>query len=239
MKQRIVIFSGAGLSAESGLATFRNGEDGLWANYDINKICNYFTWQDNFKLVHEFYNQRRKELQSVKPNAAHYKIAEIQKKYGKDRVFVITQNIDNLLEQAGCENILHVHGESTKLICTECGNLFDIGYEPYNFEPCNSCNSTLIKPFVVFFYESAPMYRVMYERFDASHNDDIAIIIGTSGNIIDLSTLLKGNKSYKILNNLEKSDAIDEKLFNKIFYESATTAIDKIEELISKMVVFD
>ena len=86
---KIIIFSGAGLSAESGLSTFRDN-DGLWANYDINKVCNYMTWLDNFSLVHEFYNKRRVELESAKPNIAHMTIAKIQQKYGMDKVSIIT-----------------------------------------------------------------------------------------------------------------------------------------------------
>ncbi len=105
----ILFFSGAGLSADSGLSTFRD-TNGLWDKYDINKVCNISTWKANYELVHEFYNLRRTEYKDAKPNAMHTMIADMQRKHGSDKVMVITQNIDNLLEEAGCENVLHVHG---------------------------------------------------------------------------------------------------------------------------------
>lgn len=230
---RVIFFSGAGLSAESGLATFR-ASDGLWANYDINKVCNFYTWKENFELVHEFYNKRRLELAKVEPNRAHKVIAKLQNEYGQDRVVVITQNVDDLLERAGCKNIMHLHGELTKLICTSCGYKWDIGYCAYEFSGCPKCETELVKPFVVFFYESAPMYSPMYREFQTLKDDDIVVVIGTSGNVISLDMLLYGNSGYKILNNLEPSDAINEALFDKIIYKPATNAIDEIESIIKE-----
>jgi len=233
---KIIIFSGAGLSAESGLSTFRDN-DGLWANYDINKVCNYMTWLDNFALVHEFYNKRRVELESAKPNIAHMTIAKIQQKYGMDKVSIITQNVDDLLERAGCQSVIHVHGELTKLRCMSCDYNWDIGYQEYEIgAKCPRCNGARIKPFVVFFYESAPMYMALYEQFEDINQNDIVLIIGTSGNVVSIDNLLgsKNKNGYKILNNLESSAKINEKLFDKIFYEPCTMALPKIEEIIKE-----
>jgi NAD-dependent deacetylase len=239
--QNIIIFSGAGLSAESGLSTFRDS-DGLWANYDINEVCNYNTWIDNFGLVHEFYSKRRVELGAVSPNEAHRAIARIQQKYGTEQVSVITQNVDDLLERAGCENVIHVHGELTKLRCMSCNHIWDVGYSEYAVgTKCPHCAGVMIKPFVVFFNENAPMYKMMYERFEAICENDIVVIIGTSGNVVSLDALLMGSKKtgYKILNNLEPSTQINEKLFDKIFYEPCTTAMPKVEELIQILTQHD
>lgn len=236
--QRVIIFSGAGLSAESGISTFR-GADGLWANYDVNDVCNFYTWLDNFDLVHSFYNMRRVELGTVEPNEAHKTIARIQQRYGTRQVFVITQNVDDLLERAGCQNVMHVHGELTKLRCLHCGYIWSIGYSEYKHSECPTCkHHQAIKPSVVFFYEQAPMYRAMHERVSSISQDDIIVVVGTSGKVVSISTLFMDIKAkgYKILNNLEPSSRIDEKLFDEIYYEPSTTAMLKIEQEIYKKV---
>ena len=193
------------------------------------------TWLDNFSLVHEFYNKRRVELESAKPNIAHMTIAKIQQKYGMDKVSIITQNVDDLLERAGCQSVIHVHGELTKLRCMSCDYNWDIGYQEYEIgAKCPRCNGARIKPFVVFFYESAPMYMALYEQFENINQNDIVLIIGTSGNVVSIDNLLGSKNGYKILNNLELSEKINEKLFDKIFYEPCTMALPKIEEIIKE-----
>src|SRR5690625_2670096 len=114
---RIFIFTGSGISAESGLSTFR-GNDGLWNNHSIDDVCNEYTWRENYALVHDFYNDLRQSLADTKPNEAHISIARIQQQFG-DRVSIVTQNVDDLLERAGATNVLHLHGhldrKSTRL----------------------------------------------------------------------------------------------------------------------------
>src|SRR6185437_14423839 len=109
-KQKIVILTGAGISAESGISTFRDA-DGLWEGYDINEVATPQGWARNRELVLEFYNQRRKNVREAKPNAAHYALKELEAKYN---VVIITQNIDDLHERAGSKNIIHLHGEIMK-----------------------------------------------------------------------------------------------------------------------------
>ena len=111
MKKRLVVFTGAGVSADSGLSTFRDA-DGLWANYRIEDVCTPEALKRNRVLVVEFYNKRRKELLSVEPNPAHYAIAELEKYFD---VEVVTQNVDNLHERAGSSRVTHLHGELMKL----------------------------------------------------------------------------------------------------------------------------
>ena len=118
---KIVFFSGAGLSADSGLGVFRGG-NGLWDKYDVNQVCNINTWEKNYNLVHEFYSLRRVEYAKAKPNSMHKVIASLQQKYGKEKVIVITQNIDNLLEDAGCTDVMHVHGRINYIHCTKCNH---------------------------------------------------------------------------------------------------------------------
>ncbi|MBD3843940.1 MAG: hypothetical protein IE909_19110, partial [Campylobacterales bacterium] len=224
-RKKLIIFSGAGISAESGIATFRS-HDGLWNSHDINSICNLHTWENNFDLVHEFYNERREELKYKYPNHAHKVVAELQSKYAND-CYVITQNIDDLFERAGCKNVLHLHGELTKLKCLECNNVWEIGYEKFHYgeEYCENCKNTkTIKPNVVFFNEPAPMYNQMYRAFDALKNpQSIIIVVGTSGNVINIGEMLKHYNCIKVLNNLEETKYIDYKQFHNVFFNQATT----------------
>ena len=133
MKQKIAVLTGAGVSAESGISTFRDS-GGLWENYNVNDVASIEGWYRNPGLVLDFYNHRRKELASAMPNAAHMDIAALEKDY---EVTVITQNVDNLHERAGSTRIIHLHGELTKVRPEDCCNerdgfseasVFDIGY---------------------------------------------------------------------------------------------------------------
>ena len=112
-------FSGAGLSADSGLGVFRTA-DGIWEQYDAKKVCNYANWLENYHLVHEFYNMRCVQYEKAEPNPMHLVIGRLQQKYGAKKVKVVTQNIDNLLGQAGCTDVLHVHGRIQYVHCFSC-----------------------------------------------------------------------------------------------------------------------
>ncbi|MDE6894154.1 MAG: hypothetical protein K2J02_02125 [Malacoplasma sp.] len=231
--EKLIILSGAGLSAESGIQTFRS-DTGLWNNYDINVVCNYLTWKQNFEIVHKFYNDRRKELKNKKPNLMHIKIAEWKKKL-KNNCILITQNIDDLLEKAGCEDVIHLHGYSNKLICTDCDYIYeDLNYKPYDFKKCIKCNSKWIKPYIVFFNEQAPQYLKLHQIFNSVNEKDVVLIIGTSGTVINVNHLLYLSNSTNILNNLKKEPYINERLFEFVFYEKATIAALKIDKIIKE-----
>ncbi len=219
---KIIIFSGAGISADSGIATFRDS-NGLWANYDPNIICNYRNWRENYNLVHEFYNKRRNELANVAPNVAHKIVARLQNEFG---AINITQNVDDLFERAGCKNTIHLHGFLSELRCENCESIIDIGYDSYKFTSCPKCKNDKLKPNIVFFYEQAPKYYDMHAIFSSVRDDDIVVVIGTSGEVVNICALL--NRGYKILNNLSPSSMIDESLFDSVYMESSTTALPKI-----------
>lgn len=237
VEPKIIIFSGAGLSAESGISTFRDN-NGLWENHEIEKVCNESTWKHNFELVHEFYNERRTQLKSVRPNEAHKTIKRMYDKFG-DGLIIATQNVDDLLERTGIpsKDIIHLHGELTKMHCTACGNVWHIGYNEWNCEEdrCPKCNSRKgVKPFIVFFGGRAPKYMDMYNSMNHLYADDSKlVVIGTLGNVIPIDSFTSHiHKSKKILNNLKQSDYINAENFGKVFYEPATTALPKIEELL-------
>jgi len=225
----VLIFTGAGISAESGISTFRD-TNGLWDNHNIEEICNINTWEKNNDLVKPFYNQRRTELKLKSPNVAHKIISKISK---EKETLVFTQNIDDLLDREETKNLTHLHGELTKMQCQDCFHRWDIGYTEYKEEKCPNCNSERIKPFVVFFGEGAPEYSSL-SRALAYFNDPSKTIIvsGTSGTVIDITRKIKDLKCKKILNNLEPNKNIDDTFYDYVFYESATSAWKKIEKLI-------
>ena len=153
MKQKLVVLTGAGISAESGLQTFRDS-DGLWEGYDIQDVATPQAWQRNPALVQEFYNQRRKSVLDAAPNAAHYALASLEQKYD---VTIITQNIDDLHERAGSSNIIHLHGIITKAQSDKNPDLlYDIkGWELKMGETC--ALGSQLRPHVVWFGEAVPM----------------------------------------------------------------------------------
>jgi len=180
--KKVMILSGAGLSAESGIRTFRD-HDGLWEEYDVMQVCSTEGWRADRDLVTRFYNARRKDLADKSPNAAHYAIAELQKRY-PGRIWNLTQNVDDLLERAGCDEVIHLHGTLRDLRCESCGHVWDVGYaEQTEYDCCPRCKSDAVRHNVVMFGESAPMYRKIYE---AVNDADLFVAIGTSGQVIDI-----------------------------------------------------
>jgi len=230
---KIIIFSGAGLDAPSGIKTFRDA-DGLWNEHKIEDVCTQSTWKENYELVHEFYNNRRTELKKVEPNHAHKVIKEIIDKYGKENVINVTMNISDLLERSGVE-CLHIHGELTKMECEYCNTTWDIGYNKFNIkeDKCPGCFTYRgVKPKVVFFGGPASMYSYMNRAFEHTlDKDTIVIVIGTQGNVVDIERKLINTPCKKILCNMQSSPYINEKKigFDKVYYESIETAIDKIK----------
>ena len=179
----IVILTGAGISADSGIATFRDS-DGLWANYRIEDVCTPEALVRNRAQVIEFYNIRRKELLEKEPNAAHLALAELEQ---EEDVCIITQNIDDLHERAGSKNIVHLHGELRKLRSSrnEMSTVKIDGWEQ-KLEDRHS-DGSLLRPFVVFFGESVPM---LEHAIEITEKADILIIIGTSLNVYPAASLV-------------------------------------------------
>jgi NAD-dependent deacetylase len=181
--KKLVVFTGAGISAESGIATFR-ASDGLWANYRIEDVCTPEALANNRPDLIEFYNTRRKEVLTKQPNAAHLGLKELEKKID---VQIITQNIDDLHERAGSKNVLHLHGEIRKL----CSS-YDVsqtvkldGWEQK--QDALHADGSLLRPFVVFFGEQVPM---LQRAIDITSTADIFVVIGTSLQVYPAASLL-------------------------------------------------
>lgn len=170
--KKIVVLSGAGISAESGLKTFRD-ENGLWEGHDVMEVASPMAWENNRELVLDFYNQRRRQLLQVEPNAAHYALVELEKKY---EVQIITQNVDDLHERAGSSNVLHLHGELLKARSTFDENLvMDWRKDIRNGDFCE--HNKQLRPHIVWFGEAVPMFE---KAVDHCTTADILIVVGTS-----------------------------------------------------------
>ena len=181
MKKRIVVLTGAGVSAESGLGTYRDN-GGLWDNYDPMVVASAEGWAHDPGLVLDFYNMHREKLREVKPNAAHRLIAELEKDYTVD---VITQNVDNLHERAGSTHVVHLHGEVTKIrpenTCNDYDGfsekyVVDIGYDAVRLGD-KAPNGAQYRPHIVFFGEAVPKIE---RAADLVSGADIVLIVGTS-----------------------------------------------------------
>lgn len=179
---KLVVLSGAGLSAPSGVSTFRD-KDGLWTKHNLDEVCDIITWKDNREMVHSFYNSLRAGLVEAKPTAGHAMIAGWKNLYSNSTT-VLTQNVDDLLERAGCYGVVHLHGYLQDMHCTACGDRWNIGYTAWDPEKdrCPGCNSLRgVKPGVVFFHETAPKYANLYQAFRKLTEEDTVVVIGTSG----------------------------------------------------------
>ncbi len=172
MKKKIVILSGAGISAESGINTFRDA-DGLWEGHDVMEVASPQGWNQNKKLVNQFYNDRRKQLSEVSPNSAHIDIAELEKNHD---IYIVTQNVDDLHERAGSQNVLHLHGELRKARSTGDDTLI---YEwDRDINEDDVCEKGYpLRPHIVWFGEQVP---ALEAAVDIIQDADIAVIIGTS-----------------------------------------------------------
>ncbi|AEW86002.1 NAD-dependent deacylase [Flavobacterium columnare] len=172
MKKKLVILTGAGMSAESGISTFRDS-NGLWENHDIKEVASPEGWRKNPALVLDFYNKRRAQLKEVTPNRGHEIIAELEQKFD---VQIITQNVDNLHERAGSSKILHLHGELTKVRSTENSDYIINWSEDLHIGDMAPDGSQL-RPHIVWFGEAVPGINQAIPMLEKA---DILIIIGTS-----------------------------------------------------------
>ena len=182
-RKKIVALTGAGISAESGISTFRDS-GGLWEQYDVMEVASIEGWRKNPQLVQRFYNDRRKQLQEVEPNAAHRILAELEKDFD---VTVVTQNVDNLHERAGSSKIIHLHGELTQARSSINPNLIvDVGYRPIEWGE-KAPDGSQLRPHIVWFGEPVPMIETAVEKVAVA---DILLIIGTSLNVYPAAGLV-------------------------------------------------
>ena len=229
IKSRLVIFTGAGVSAESGIKTFRDA-GGLWEQHKVEDVASADGWHRNPKLVLQFYNERRKQLLQAEPNEAHRLIAKLEKKYD---VRVITQNVDNLHERAGSTNVLHLHGELMKVRSSANENLvYDVADISKNGTDVNigdRCElGSQLRPHIVFFGENVPN---MSRAIKLTTNADIFCVIGTSLAVYPAASLLYYVESHTKIYLIDPNPPDNT---NNIYVipENATTGCDKLVKLL-------
>ncbi|OPZ26535.1 MAG: NAD-dependent protein deacylase [Bacteroidetes bacterium ADurb.BinA174] len=185
MKKKLVILTGAGMSAESGISTFRDS-GGLWDKYRVEDVATPEAFHRNPELVLEFYNIRRRELVNVKPNEGHLGIVELEKDFD---VHIITQNVDNLHERAGSAHVLHLHGELMKVRSTRDESLiYELSADKPDIKMGDKCEKGYqLRPHIVWFGEAVPM---ISEAAEIAKQADIFVIIGTSMNVYPAAGLL-------------------------------------------------
>ncbi|MDD5597932.1 MAG: NAD-dependent deacylase [Victivallaceae bacterium] len=224
---KIVVLSGAGLSAESGIETFR-AKDGLWANHSVDAVATVEGFNADPALVHKFYNERRMQLKEVEPNAAHYALAKLEKTPGID-LFHVTQNIDDLCERAGAKELIHMHGELLKCRCIACAEVMDWRRDTNIHTTCPECGFKSewggIRPHIVWFGEM-PMR--MNEIEKALQSCDLFVAIGTSGKVYPAARFVqiaKDAKAKTLL--LNKDPAENSYLFDNSIIGNATEIVPK------------
>lgn len=188
---RVVVLTGAGISAESGVPTFRDA-DGLWEGHRVEDVATPEAYERQPSVVHGFYDARRAALAGVEPNPAHHALARLEAALG-DELLVVTQNIDDLHERAGSAGVLHMHGELRSALCRGCGRRHRWDGELGDFPPCPSCGATELRPDVVWFGE------VPYEMdriHGALERAEVFVSIGTSGAVYPAAGFVQAASAY-------------------------------------------
>lgn len=201
--ERIVILTGAGISAESGLGTFRD-KDGLWTKYDLNDVATPEGFARNPALVTEFYNARRENLRAARHNAAHEALARLTRDH--PGVTLVTQNVDDLHEQAGARDVIHMHGSLTGALCHACDHRWPAPDVMHQDDPCPACGLPQTRPDVVWFGE---MPYHMERIYDALSDATLFVAIGTSGNVYPAAGFVseaRSNGAETLELNLEPSE---------------------------------
>ena len=233
-KLKIAVLTGAGVSAESGLSTFR-GNNGLWGEYDPQEVASIEGWYRNRALVLGFYNGLRKQLSQARPNAAHLAIAALENEYN---VTVITQNVDNLHERAGSTKVVHLHGEATK-VRPEVGiydenyseaEVIDVGYEEVNLGD-KAPNGRQLRPHIVFFGEAVPKIE---KAIDIVSEADIMLIVGTSLNVYPAAGLYRYARREAPIYLIDSEDVAVHDPRITLIRDVATRGMETFREMLKK-----
>jgi NAD-dependent deacetylase len=230
----IVVLTGAGISKESGIDTFRD-KDGLWSKYDIEEVATIEAFRRNPKKVLDFYNERRADFRSanIQPNAAHRALARLEQEWPGE-VLVVTQNIDLLHEGGGSKNVLHMHGQAGKIRCMACDDLIESEMELFPDTVCAKCDAKgTLRPHVVWFGEM-PLY--MDEIMAALDRTGLFVSIGTSGTVYPAAGFVQhvrmGGVGHTVELNMEPSDG--HSLFAERHYGPASQIVPQFVDRILK-----
>ena len=230
MKKKLVILTGAGISAESGIQTFRDA-DGLWEGHNVEEVATYEGWLKNTPLVLDFYNQRRKQLKTVIPNLAHEILVELENDFD---VSIITQNVDNLHEKAGSTSILHLHGELLKVRSDSNSKVQILDWnDDLNLGDLDK-NNVQLRPHIVWFGEQVP---ALEQAVSIVESADILMIIGTSLQVYPAASLMnfaqEGIPVYYI--DLNPADVSNPPLNLKVIAAKASVGLKTVQKELMKM----
>ena len=230
MKKKLVILTGAGISAESGIQTFRDA-DGLWEGHNVEEVATYEGWLKNTPLVLDFYNQRRKQLKTVIPNLAHEILVELENDFD---VSIITQNVDNLHEKAGSTNVLHLHGELLKVRSDSNSNVQILNWnDDLNLDDLDK-NNIQLRPHIVWFGEQVP---ALEQAVIIVETADILMIIGTSLQVYPAASLMNFAQEdipvYYI--DLNPADVSNPPLNLKVIAAKASVGLKTVQKELMKM----
>ena len=224
--KNLVVLTGAGISAESGIKTFRDA-DGLWEGHDVMQVASPMGWEKNHELVLDFYNKRRKQLLSVHPNPAHRVLAELESDFD---VAIITQNIDDLHERAGSTQVLHLHGELLKVRSTFDENLvFDWKHDLNIGDFCE--HHYQLRPHVVWFGEAVPMMEKAIQKVTEA---DIIVIIGTSMQVYPAAGLIDFAPQKTPIYFIDPNPNVKQNKYLTVYAEKAVTGVSKLAEELRK-----
>lgn len=224
--KRIVVLTGAGMSAESGINTFRDA-DGLWEGHDVMSVASPEGWHQNMELVLDFYNQRRRQLLQVNPNIAHELLADLEKTY---QVSIVTQNVDDLHERAGSNHVLHLHGELLKVRSTQNEQLvYQWKKDLLNGDLCEA--GSQLRPHIVWFGEAVPM---LNEAIEITASADLLLIIGTSMQVYPAASLVNYIADTTPVFFIDPKPAIHASAYKNltVIEEKAVSGMKKFIELI-------
>lgn len=224
--KKVVVLTGAGVSAESGIKTFRDA-DGLWEGHDVMEVASPIGWEKNRKLVLDFYNARRRQLKTVAPNAAHYALKKLEDKYEVD---IITQNVDDLHERAGNKNVIHLHGELKKVRSTFDEDLVMDWENDLNEGDFCEHNHQL-RPHIVWFGEGVPM---MEKAMEITANADILIVIGTSMQVYPAAGLIYYAPEDIPIYFIDPKPAVEPKKNLKVVADKASVGVPEVVDQLLK-----
>ena len=227
MKKKLVISTGAGMSAESGISTFRDS-GGLWEQYDVMEVASADGFRRNPALVHNFYNQRRHDLLKAHPNAGHLALVDLEKDYD---VYIITQNVDDLHERAGSKNVLHLHGELMKVRAIDNDSLvYKLEPGALDTTPETVIDGHRVRPHIVFFQEAVPNIELAIEL---AMEADIFVVIGTSLNVYPAAGLLRYVRPGVPVYYIDPHPAAVPANVN-VIEDTATRGIEKLKTLLAR-----
>ena len=225
----IVILTGAGMSAESGVKTFRDS-DGLWEGHDVMEVASPQGWEADKEMVLEFYNQRRRQLLTVKPNEGHFGVFDLEDNY---QVKIVTQNVDDLHERAGSTNVLHLHGELLKVRSVfDENDVLDWEKDLVLGDLCEKGHQ--LRPHIVWFGEQVPM---LTKAIEVVQQADIFVVIGTSMQVYPAASLINYVPSGNPIFFIDPKPRISENAFPNltIISENATTGVKKLQDLLADL----